>query len=408
MALEFLDKFKSRPGLGRITQLLAAWGNPQNKMKVILISGTNGKGSTTAFLSSILIKAGYKTGSFFSPHLLRFNERIQINGRVIADSELKKMEAKVEEYVDGGNEITYFEAVAAIAYEYFAENNVEYAVMEVGMGGRLDAVNVVDEKIAIVTSIGFEHTKWLGSQISEIAYEKMGIAKSGLVITGAGNGLETIKSEARARGLSLLSYGEDFEAYVEKETGAGTVFDYSNKLQIKGLELGLLGKFQVRNASLAICAAEELGCSEIAIRAGLRDAKIAGRMEILSENPFIVADVAHNPAGVKALVDSVGVFGKKPIVCVFSAMKDKNYAEMLKVLGEVVDVFIVCAPENKERAEVPEKLFLEAEKNGETYSSKSIADAVEFAKELVPQNGMILITGSIYMMKEAYRELGKK
>jgi len=408
MALEFLDKFKSRPGLERVTKLLAAWGNPQDKLKVILISGTNGKGSTTAFLSSILAKAGHKTGSFYSPHLLEFNERIQVNGKKISDSELKKLEDKLKRWVEEGNEITYFEAVAAIAYQYFAEEGVEYAVMEVGMGGRLDAVNVADEKIAIVTSIGFEHTKWLGSEISQIAYEKMGIAKCGLVITGAGLGLETIKSEARLRGLSLLSYGEDFEGHAEKEDMGGTVFDYSNKLQLRSLEIKMPGKFQVKNASLAVCAAENLGCSEASIREGLKSAGIPGRMEVVSEEPLVVVDVAHNPAGAKALVDSIGVFGGKKIVCVFSAMRDKDYGEMLKVLGEVVDVFVVCAPENKERAEDPEKLFLEAKKYAETYSSKSVADAVEFAKELVPKNGMVLITGSIYMMGKAYGALNKK
>ena len=407
MAFEFLDKFESRPGLERITRLLGAWGNPQDKMKVILISGTNGKGSTAAFLSSILTKNGWKAGSFYSPHLLRFNERIQINGKMIPDSELERLEAEVKKWVEKGNEITYFEAVAAIAYRYFAEQEIDYAVMETGMGGRLDAVNVADEEIGIIASIGREHTKWLGTEISQIAYEKAGILKKGLVITGAGVGLETIRGEIRKRGLNLLVFGEDFEGFVRKRGVDGSVFDYSNEVQLNGLEIGMLGDFQVKNASLAVCAASNLGCSEKAIREGLEKARIRGRLEVLSNEPLIVADVAHNAAGVKALVDSLSVFGERKIVCVFSCMRDKDWKEMIRVLGEVVGVFIVCAAEGKERAEETENLFSEAKKYAETYSSKSVGEAIEFAKELAGGKDLILITGSIYMMGEAYGAVSK-
>ena len=152
MAFEFLEKFGSKPGLERITKLLEAWGNPEREMKVILVSGTNGKGSVTAFLASILKAEGKKVGSFYSPHLLHFNERMQVNGEEISDSEVERLEAEVKKWIEEGNEVTYFEAVTACAYRYFAEKGVEYAVMEVGMGGRLDAVNMVDEEIAIITS----------------------------------------------------------------------------------------------------------------------------------------------------------------------------------------------------------------------------------------------------------------
>ena len=409
MAFEFLEKFGSRPGLERISKLLETWGNPQNRMKVILISGTNGKGSTTAFLSSILLENGGEVGSFYSPHLLEFNERIRINGERISGSEAEKLENEVRKWIGAGNEITYFEAVAACAYRYFAENKVDCAVMEVGMGGRLDAVNIAQEEIAIITSIGHEHTKWLGSEISQIAYEKAGIIKDAKVaITGAGVGLETIRGEARKRGINLLVYGEDFEGDVQEESLRGSVFDYSNGVQLAGLEIKMPGKFQVGNASLAICAAERLGCSKKAIRAGLAKARMRGRIEVLSETPLIVVDVAHNAAGTKALVDSLPVFGERRIVCVFSAMRDKNWKEMLKVLGEVVGVFVVCAPEGKERAGETENLFSEAQKYAESYSSKSVGDAVEFAKELAKDDEMVLITGSIYMMEEVYEALAKK
>lgn len=408
MAFEFLEKFGSKPGLERITKLLKLWGNPQNKMKVVLVSGTNGKGSTTAFLSSILSENGFKTGGFYSPHLLNFNERMKINGEEISDAEIERLEGEVKKWVDEGNMITYFEAVAACAYRYFAEQEVEYAVMEVGMGGRLDAVNPAEEKVAIITSVGLEHTKWLGSQVSQIAYEKAGIMKKGLAITGAGIGLETIRGEARKKGVNLLVLGEDFDGNLREKNSNGSVFDYSNEMQLNGLEIGMLGNFQVRNASLAVCAAENLGCSEKAIRNGVKKAKIRGRMEILGDVPLIVADVAHNPAGVKALVDSLGVFGEKRIICVFSCMRDKEYGEMLKVLGEKVNAFVVVKPEGDERAEEPEVLFEKAKEYAESYTSAGITDGIEFAKEMAGPDGMVLITGSIYMMEEVYEALSKK
>lgn len=409
MAFEFLEKFGSKPGLERITKLLEEWGNPQDKMKVVLVGGTNGKGSVTAFLSSILSADGKKTGSFYSPHLLRFNERIKIDGKEIPDAEVGGLEGEVKEWIetqDSEMPITYFEAVAACAYRYFAEQGVEYAVMEVGMGGRLDAVNPVDEEIAIVTSIGLEHTKWLGSQISQIAYEKAGIMKKGLAITGAGIGLETIKSEARKRGVNLLVLGEDFDGNLRERGLDGSIFDYSNEVQIAGLEISMLGGFQVRNASLAVCAAENLGCSESAIREGLKKARIRGRMEVLGELPLVLVDVAHNPAGVKALVDSLGVFWEKKIVCVFSCMADKEYEEMLKVLGEKVDAFVLVKPAGNGRAEEPEVLLGKAKEYAEAYTSAGITDGIEFAKEMAGPDGMVLITGSIYMMEEVYAALG--
>ena len=411
MAFEFLEKFGSKPGLERIAKLLEDWGNPQNKMKVVLVGGTNGKGSTAAFLSSILSADGKKTGSFYSPHLLKFNERIRVDGEEIPDSEIEMLEGEVKKWVETqGSEmpITYFEAIAACAYRYFAEQGVEYAVMEVGMGGRLDAVNLAQEEIAIITSIGLEHTKWLGSQVSRIAYEKAGIMKKGLAITGAGIGLETIRSEARKRGVNLLVLGEDFDVFLRRKGLEGSVFDYSNGMQLEGLEVSMLGDFQVRNAALAVCAAEKLGCSEKAIREGLKKAKMRGRMEILSKEPLIVADVAHNPAGVNALVDSLGILGNKRMVCVFSCMEDKEYGEMPKVLGEKVDAFVLVKPKDNERAEEPEALLEKAKEYAESYTSAGIRDGIEFAKELAGADGMVLITGSIYMMEEVYAALGKE
>ncbi|MBD3417923.1 hypothetical protein GF412_03015, partial [Candidatus Micrarchaeota archaeon] len=218
-------------------------------------------------------------------------------------------------------------------------------------------------------------------------------------------GLETIRSEARKRGVNLLVLGEDFDVFLRRKGLEGSMFDYSNGMQLDGLEVSMLGDFQVRNAALAVCAAENLGCSGKAIREGLKKAKIRGRMEVLGEGPLVVADVAHNPAGVKALVDSLSVFGENRIACVFSCMQDKEYGEMLKVLGEKADAFVLVKPEGNERAEEPEALLEKAKEYAESYTSAGIRDGIEFARGLAGADGMVLITGSIYMMEEVYEAL---
>jgi dihydrofolate synthase/folylpolyglutamate synthase len=305
-------------------------------------------------------------------------------------------------------QITYFEAVTAFAFRYFAENKVEYAVMEVGMGGRLDAVNAAQEEIAIITTIGRDHTQYLGSQISQIAYEKAGILKKGLGITSAGEGLETIRAEARKRKRTLLVLGEDFDV-VPLEFGAdGSTFDYSNQIRLEKLKISLLGRFQLKNAAVAVCAAENLWCSEAAIRKGLEKARIRGRMEIVSKEPLVLVDAAHNPLGIKALVDSLDIFGERRIICVFSCMKDKDVQEMLRALGEKCSEFFVAKTAGNERAAEVEELEEIASEYGRVYALKSVSDAVKAALLKAKKEDLVLITGSIYMMEEVYKELGKK
>ncbi|MFA5050263.1 MAG: Mur ligase family protein [Candidatus Micrarchaeia archaeon] len=206
-----LSKLGSTLGLSRIRKLLKKWGNPQNNFKVILVAGTNGKGSVVAYLSSILKEAGYRTGSFYSPHLIDYNERIKINGEKIPNKLLKKYSREIIKYLDSGGKITLFEAITAIAFRYFSEKRVEYAVMETGMGGRLDATNIANEEIGIITNIGLEHTRWLGKTEGKIAGEKAGIIKKGKVITGArGRALEVIKKTAKRKGKKIFTLGEDF------------------------------------------------------------------------------------------------------------------------------------------------------------------------------------------------------
>ena len=399
----FLEKFGWKPGLERIEGMLAEWGNPQNNMNTILVGGSNGKGSVAAMLSEILRAEGFRVGSYYSPHLLEFGERIQVSGINIGEGMLDLYLGRVKGWLSEKKEITYFEAVTASAYDYFSANHVEWAVMEVGMGGRLDATNVAREKLSVISSISLEHKEWLGDTEDKIAYEKAGIIKNGPCVSGSGN--EAIRRRAREVGVPLYVYEEDFECEERKVNAEKTAFDYVGKGRMEGLELGMLGKFQVRNAGLAVRAAEELGIGEESIRKGLKKARLRGRLEVLREDPLVVADVAHNPGVASALVESLEIFGKRRKIIVFGCMKDKEWRDVLKILSRVADKFIF-AKVDIERAEEPEKLLEEGRKYCESEMAESIGEAVGKALEECGGEDMVLITGSLYIMKEAYKELG--
>lgn len=399
----FLEKAGWRPGLERIEAMLAEWGNPQNNMNVILVGGSNGKGSVTAMLSEILRAEGFRVGSYYSPHMLGFGERMQVNGIPIGEGMLELYAGRVKGWVKGGKEITYFEAITASAYDYFSANHVDWAVMEVGMGGRLDATNVAREKLSVISSISIEHKDWLGDTEEKIAHEKAGIIKSGPCVSASGN--VEIRKRAKEAGVPLYVYGEGFGCVEREASAERTAFDYAGKGRMDGLELGMLGKFQVRNAGLAARAAEELGIGEGSIRKGLKRARIRGRMEVLRKEPLVVADVAHNPEAAAALVESLGIFGKRRRIVVFGCMKDKDWKGVLKVLGGAADRFIF-AKADMERAEEPEKLLEEGRKYCGSEAAKSIREAVGKALEGAGEGDMVLITGSLYIMKDAYAELG--
>lgn len=401
---EKLAKFGSILGLERIEKLLNKWGNPQNKLKVILVTGTNGKGSTTTYLASILQEAGFKVGSYFSPHLKKYNERIKINGKKISDADLEEYSQEIMEYVHQGGTITLFEALTVIAYRYFAENNVEYAIMEVGMGGRFDAVNIAKEEIAIITNIGLEHTEYLGETGEKIAFEKAGIIKQGIVITSAeGKALEIIKKEAE-RGNGLFVLGEKFKVKNILATENGTIFDYFGKNNYEKVELRMLGEYQAKNAALAIKAAEELGIEELHIRNGLKKAKINGRMEIMGTSPKILIDGAHNLHGIEELIKNLKLFEYEDLILVFGVMKDKNWKEMLLQLGKKANKIILNKTKTQEeRVLEPEEIkkFLEENKfNGEIKIIQDVKDSLKYAKTIAKKRDLILVCGSIYMIGE--------
>jgi len=397
-----LERFGILPGLGRVERICKLLGSPQDRMKVILVTGTNGKGSVTAYLASMLSCAGHRTGSYFSPHILRYNERLKIDGKEITDEEFRPYEREVLQLHDKGQEMTVFEALTAIAYRYFADKGCEYAVVEIGLGGRYDATNVAKERAAIITNVELEHTEYLGKTISEIAWDKSHIIKNkdGIAVTGcSGDALAKVRERADAVGCMLRALGTDFSFTLTQATMSGNKIDYHGKKERRGLFVPFAGRYQAENAALAIAAAEGLGLDDRSIRSGLGSAAHPGRLQILSKGPLVVVDGAHNPAGIRTIIQNLDLYPRERLVCVFSALEDKDWRGMLSILAPECDAMVINQLRNT-RAEKAGKIAEEARKYTKAEVVEDIRQSLSRAKELAGKKGMVLVCGSLYMLGE--------
>lgn len=404
-----LKKFGSRPGLERITRLLELLGNPQSNLKVILVGGTSGKGSTCKFIESILREAGYKVGLFTKPHLSAFTERFVVNGRRISEEKVaefvgmaKPLCRKLEEHP------TFFEMNTALAYDYFAKNEVDFAVMEVGMGGRLDSTNVVVPLVSVVTNVGLEHTKILGDTVAKIAREKAGIVREGGVLITASDDPEALRvfrdvcsaKKARlvlagGRIISSKSHGLSGQEFTDKKYG---------KLKIR-----LLGGHQLKNAAVALHAIEEapVKTGKTQIRNGLLKARWPGRLEVVRKKPLVLLDCAKDPLSMGALRESLLPIKRGKLFLVLSISSDKKISMMLDAIMPIVDSVVVTKHGMMGRAALPRQL-------ARTIRSKFPAvpvmvvnnpkHAVENALRLASPRDTVCITGSMFLVAEA-REL---
>jgi len=398
-----LAKFGIQLGLERIERLCELLGRPQEKMNVILVTGTNGKGSVAAALASMLTEAGYRTGSYFSPHIVRYNERIHVDRMEISDGDFVRYERELLAFLDKGEEMTLFEALTAIAYKYFADRGCDYAVMEIGMGGRYDATNIAMEKAAVITNVELEHTEYLGKTVAEIARDKAHIIKNprAFAVTGCeGEALDEVRNRANVLGAGLRALGEDFDVKLKEAKADGTLFDYAGRRILPELFIPLAGRHQARNAALAVAVAEGLELSEKAIRNGLAKAAHPGRLQIIGKEPLIVVDGAHNPAGIRTLVESLDIFPRERLICVFTALKDKDWKGMLATLAPKCDGMVINQLK-EERAEGAESIATEAKKYTAAEVVPDIKESVGRAKLLAGKGGMVLICGSLYMLGEA-------
>jgi dihydrofolate synthase/folylpolyglutamate synthase len=419
--------------------LLEALEHPERKFPAVLIAGTNGKGSTAATLASILQASGCKTGLYTSPHLVRINERIRINGSAITDDDFALIHDVVdrtaERLVTEGElprHPSFFEMLTAIAFEYFAQERVEIAVLEVGMGGRLDATNVVEPRISVITDISLDHQNFLGETLTEIAREKAGIIRpKGVVVTlpqtpEANDVIGNSILDLGATAISAVPYvppvTPDSSQYLFPSTPekAGYVSRYA--LEVMGREItvetALVGRHQLRNIALAIAAAEELArqgfdpITAATIEHGIRETRWPGRFQVLpasAEHPEIVFDVAHNPAGAWALRSTLSAtYEERPLVFVFGAMRDKAIHEIAEILFPLADRVIATHVENPRAASASEIREASRRVSVEIDDAPDVASALAQARVVAGTRGLVVVTGSIYIVGEAMRSLGAR
>jgi len=465
-ALEFihgLNRFGTKLGLENITHLLDILGNPHHGVRIIHVAGTNGKGSTCAMIDSILREAGYKVGLYTSPYLEVFNERIKVNGKNIPDEDIARLTQKVQDAIavmqqkDLGYP-TEFEVVTAVGFLYFREQAVDFIVLEVGMGGRLDATNVAEPLVSVITPVSFDHQQYLGNTLADISREKCGIIKAGVPVVTAPQepeAMRVIEDTCAVRGCALTTVLngrpdmegiEDDQTFAERKTvsentedmaatyvtsrmGAipaksfinyesvqnnldGQVFNIdTQKYHYQNLKVKLLGNHQLANAATAVGAIEALDVSGIkiskqAIYSGLENARWPGRLEIMRENPAVIIDGAHNIAGIRTLKEAIlKYFPQKRKILVLGILKDKDYKDMIEEIVPLADTVIATAPDNP-RALSAEELAMAIKHNIEATGNKKtqihvkndIRGAAALSLDIAAPEDLIVFAGSLYMI----------
>lgn len=404
-----LLKFGMNLGLRRISALLKELGNPQEKLEFIHVAGTNGKGTTSTMLSSILCAAGKKTGLFTSPYVFDFCERIQINNKNIPHDDLSRVVEKVKNACDRlsskGTEPTEFEVITAAAMLYFYEQKCDAVVLEVGLGGRYDSTNIIScPKAAVITSISLDHTKILGDTVEKIAAEKCGIIKNGgtVITTSEQNekAISVIKDTVRVKNGRLL-IGDVSAAEILSEDIFGTEISY-NGLTVK---IPLVGRHQVENTVGVITAARALGISDEFIKKGIESTVIHARMEIISRSPVIMLDGGHNPECAAALENVLVRFaGDKSITALIGMMADKDTKDYLAAILPHCKTAVFTKPSNP-RAEDENVLMREGKCFcRDVVSVKDPKDAYKKARSLVKNGGMLLVCGSFYLLSDIFGE----
>lgn len=408
-------------GLRNMRYLLQSVGNPEKTFSSIHVVGTNGKGSTSAFLASILMEAGCRTGLYTSPHLVRFTERIRIDGKELSERSLVAYADALRPSIERVH-ATFFEATTCIAFQYFADRGVDIAVVEAGLGGRLDSTNVLMPLASVITNVGLEHTEILGKTVRAIAREKGGIIKPGIpcitASTDAGV-LKTLEAIAASRGSPLVRAKRVVRSTI---SGKNRVAFTSRSFSLRNIDLGLGGEHQVTNAQLALatlhilrrrkgCPAEVYRIGSRILRRGLKNpvqnTGLRGRLEAVGGSRGYILDVAHNPPGIRALVQSLEKEGVKDIVIVFGVMKDKAYRQMIENMEGIASAIIAVAPKMK-RALKAGRLFRHILSMGiPARYGGTVSQGMRIAKS-VTHGSPSLVTGSHYVVGEALRFLGRK
>ncbi len=409
------------PGLERIEALLAELNNPQLRLKTIHIAGTNGKGSICAMLDAMLIKGGYRTGRFTSPHMHDFRQRCLINGQVLNDQSttalLKTVNAALRRLkAKNAPNPTEFEASTAMAFLAMAEADIDFAIIEVGLGGRFDATNMLNPGPVIITNIGWDHMDYLGDSLAKIAWEKAGIIKDkAMVFTAAtGEPLKVIADIAQAKDADLQILGQDIFGQVKAYNQDSQSIDINTKQKLyTDLQLPLLGEHQVENAALAVAMAEYLGLNERDIRLGLMASSHPGRLEILCRKPLIIVDGAHNQEGMAALNLALEQYWpQQKKLFLLGILADKPRKQALDSLFGQIDGAIITCPPIMHRSDNWAEVATILQQKGLAIDADSIIEnyqsACEFALQKVAEYDMLIVSGSLYLVAEIRGYLKQK
>ncbi|HEC99544.1 MAG TPA: bifunctional folylpolyglutamate synthase/dihydrofolate synthase [Proteobacteria bacterium] len=402
-----LEFFGIKLGLKNITTLLAALGNPHRQFKSVHIAGTNGKGSVGAMISAVFTEAGYKVGLYTSPHLVSIRERFRINERIIPEERFYRLTTEVKAALAADIPVTYFEFTTATAFLLFAQEKVDLAIVETGMGGRLDATNVLTPELAVITNIGRDHEAHLGRSLFSITREKAGIIKPGLsLVTGVHQPklLGLIQQDCLAFDNPIYVFGQHFRIRRVGMNG----FSYQGMwLKLNGLEVKLQGQHQLGNAALALAVIELMGSTGLSvdkkvIGEGLKKVNWPGRQEVFAGSPTILIDGAHNPSGVKTLCRALSRdFVYNRLILIWGGMADKDHRAMLNQLAPMARAIIFTKPRNR-RAADPDMLSAQLGLlDGAVYLTNQVSEAINKAKMLAEENDLICIAGSLYLVGEA-------
>lgn len=409
-----LQKYGIKFGLNSTQNILSRLGDPHYRLRCIHIAGTNGKGSTAAMLASILRCHGLRVGLYTSPHLVRFTERFRINDREATKDAILEVYRQVREVLNESDPPTFFEMVTAMAFQYFCQEAVDWAVIEVGMGGRLDATNVIHPHVTVITNVAFDHQEFLGNTLAEIGREKAGIIKTGVpLITGVQQPLlqAILKATCLKNRAPIYRLGTDFSV---KRGSDGSVRYDGIKHQFKNLRTSLLGNHQIRNAALSLATLEMLEknqavtLDEEAVRRGLLEVFWPARLEVLQDNPLIILDGAHNPQGAESLRDALRkCYPERPVHFVLGIMADKDIRGILRRLLPTAQTAIFTQPRYS-RAAHPEYLRKLARPYlQKIYVIPDVNSAISQAKSLARDGELICVTGSLYFAGEVKELFGE-
>jgi dihydrofolate synthase / folylpolyglutamate synthase len=397
------------PGLERMRSLLKVLDHPERDLRVVQVAGTNGKGSTSRMVSNILDTASKlepnwgPVGEFTSPHLFRFNERIRVDGLEIPDDAIERL---VRDLQVRHTQVpaTFFELITALATLYFRERGVRWAVLEVGLGGRLDSTTAVQANASVITGISLDHTAILGGTFEQIAFEKAGIIRPGVpLVTGAnGVALEVIRDRAAELEAPIWVLGEDVLIREQVVNRDGIHLEIETPLGTLAAGSSLRGRHQVRNAALAMSLTQRLGVPVQAIQSGLERARWPGRLELIPGEPAILLDAAHNPEGAQALVDFIGLLELQSVTLIVAGMKDKDLSGIAQILSSLKPTVIATRPSLSSRAALSEEV---AEHYPNARVAQTVESALETAHRVTPKDGLIVIAGTIPLIAEALEQI---